>query len=309
MVTGQQSSAVQISHPSDAPAAPAARFPHPMVLLVVGVLVAAMLTWVLPAGEYERVTDAATGRELVVPGTWHRVEPAPVGPAGAMLAVPRGIVAGADVVVVILMVGGAFALLEGTGALARLVGTLVGHTRRPPLVVAGVATAFATLGALNNLHEEIIALVPVLLVLSRGLGYGPLTALGMSVGAAVVGSAFSPFNPFAAGIANRFAGLPVVTDVPLRLGVTIVAVLVWIAWTLRQASRELPPPADARDGGAAIVAAVPVAPTDTPPATRRDALLAMLATAGVSFPRWLRYAVPGVLLVLLVGFAGMALAM
>lgn len=262
------------------------RFPHPMVLLIAGIVVAALLTWVLPAGEYARTTDPATQREVVVPGTWHRVEPAPVSPGGAVLAVPRGIVAGADVVVVILMVGGAFALLEGTGALARLVGTLVGRTRRPQLVVAGVAAAFATLGALNNLHEEIIALVPVLLVLSRGLGYGPLTALGMSVGAAVVGSAFSPFNPFAAGIANRFAGLPVVTDVPLRLGVTVAAVLVWIGWTLRQASREIAMAGEVRHvvGGIAspaiastAIASPAIASPGIAPATRRDGLLLLLA--------------------------------
>jgi uncharacterized ion transporter superfamily protein YfcC len=153
------------------------RFPHPMALLLGGVVVAALLTWALPAGEYERQVDAASGRELVVPGTWHRIDAAPVGPAAAVLAVPRGIVMGADIVVVVLFVGGAFVLLDQTGALGRLVGALVGRARNPRLVVVAVSLVFATLGALVNLHEEVIALVPVLLVLSRGLGYGPITAL------------------------------------------------------------------------------------------------------------------------------------
>ncbi len=205
-----------------------------MVLLLVGVFAAALLTWILPAGEYERVADASSGRELVVPGTYHRIEATPVGPAAAVLAVPRGLVAGADVVVVILFVGGAFVLLESTGALGRLVGALVGRTRRPRSVVVGVSLVFATLGALNNLHEEIIALVPVLLVLSRGLGFGAITALAMSLGSAVVGSAFSPTNPFAAGIANRFAELPLAAGTGIRLAVTIVAVAVWIGYTLSQ---------------------------------------------------------------------------
>ena len=96
------------------------------------------------------------------------------------------VVAGADVILTILLVGGAFALLDATGALARLVGALVGRTRRPRVVLVLVSLAFATLGALENMHEEIIALVPVLLVLSRGLGFGAITALAMSIGAAVV---------------------------------------------------------------------------------------------------------------------------
>ncbi|NJO56549.1 MAG: hypothetical protein HC834_09700 [Rhodospirillales bacterium] len=79
--------------------------------------------------------------------------------------------------------GGAFALLDRTGALGRLVGSLVGRFRRRPiLVVVFVSIGFATLGALENMHEEIIALIPVLLVLSRGLGFGAVTALAMSLG-------------------------------------------------------------------------------------------------------------------------------
>ena len=54
----------------------------------------------------------------------------------------------------------------------------MGRTRRPSLIVVLVSLAFATLGAFENMHEEIIALVPVLLVLSRGLGFGAITRIG-----------------------------------------------------------------------------------------------------------------------------------
>lgn len=235
-----------------------------MVLLLGGVLVAALLTWVLPAGVYERALSAETAREVVVPGTWHRVEAVPVGLAQAVLAVPRGLVMGADVMVVILLVGGAFALLEQTGALGRLVGTLVGRTTRPRLVIVAVSLLFAVLGALVNVHEEIIALVPVLLVLSRGLGFGAITALAMSVGAAVVGAAFGPTNPFASGIANRFSELPLSAGAGVRLLVTVAAVAVWIAWTLSQLRRDA-----SADPAPDTVA--------TEPASRRDAVLLVLS--------------------------------
>jgi len=214
------------------------RFPHPMVLLLVAIAVAAALTWILPAGAYERVVDAATGRQVVVPGSYASVDPAPVGLMGTLLAVPLGIVAGADVIVVILFVGGAFALLDGTGALSRLVGGLVGRTRQPYLIVAAVSTAFATLGALENMHEEIIALVPVMLILSRGLGFGAVTALAMSLGSAVVGAAFGPTNPFAGGLAQKIAELPPLSDGALRFGLLVVALAVWIGWTISQAQRD-----------------------------------------------------------------------
>jgi uncharacterized ion transporter superfamily protein YfcC len=166
------------------------QLPHPFVLLLGAVAVAALLTWIIPAGEYQRRKDEATGREVVVAGTYARVAAAPVGLKAALIAVPRGIIAGADVILTILFVGGAFALLEATGALARLVGMLVGRTQRPRIIVTAVSLAFATLGALENMQEEIIALVAVLALLSRGLGFGNITALAMSAGAAAVGAAF-----------------------------------------------------------------------------------------------------------------------
>jgi uncharacterized ion transporter superfamily protein YfcC len=214
------------------------RLPHPFILLLGGVAVAALLTWILPAGAYDRVPDPDTGRERVVAGSYHAVPATPVGPLAAVLAVPRGIVAGADVVLLVLFVGGAFALLDGTGALGRLVQALAARATRPRLTVVLVSLFFASLGALENLHEELIALMPVLVVLSRGLGFGAVTALAMGVGAAVVGAAFGPSNPFAAGLAFKFADLPPISQGGLRLVLLFAAIGVWIAWTLSQTRRD-----------------------------------------------------------------------
>lgn len=53
--------------------------PHPLILLLGGVAVAAALTWILPAGAFDRRDDAATGRRVVIAGTYHPVPRAPVG--------------------------------------------------------------------------------------------------------------------------------------------------------------------------------------------------------------------------------------
>ncbi len=103
------------------------------------------------------------------------------------------------------------------------------------LTVLFVGGAFALL---EGMHEEIVALVPVLVVLSAGLGFGPVTALAMSLGAAVTGSSFGPTNPFLTGIALRFAGLPPLTMPALRFGLLVAAVTVWITWTIMMAPRD-----------------------------------------------------------------------
>ena len=214
------------------------RLPHPLVLLLGGVALAAVMTWVLPAGEYERRDDEATGRRVVVAGTYHAVDPAPVGPFGAAVAVPQGFVEAADVVAVILFVGGAWVVLDRLGTLTRLVGALVARFRDRGLVAIPVISFFfAVMGALENMQEEIIALVPVLLVLGRGLGVDAVTVVAMSAGAAMVGSAFGPTNPFQAGIAMKLAELPAGSGLGLRAAMFAGGFVLWVGWTLRHASR------------------------------------------------------------------------
>jgi uncharacterized ion transporter superfamily protein YfcC len=107
--------------------------------------------------------------------------------------------------------------------------------RRELLVIPIVCLAFATGGALENLQEEIIPLVPVLLLLTTRLGFDPLVAAAVSVGAAGVGAAFSPINPFQVGIAQKLAGLPLLSASGYRMVFLALALALWIAATIRYA--------------------------------------------------------------------------
>ena len=232
------------------------RFPHPLALLTAGILLAAAATWVLPPGQYERRADTATGRDVVVPGTYRRVDARPVGPFRAIVAIPRGFAAAADVIALVFLVGGAFAVVEQTGALRRAVSGLVAAVgTRETLVIPISCAAFAAGGVTENMQEEIIAFVPILLLLTRGLGFDALTAAAMSVGAAMVGSAFSPINPFQVLIAQKLAQLPPASGWGFRSVVLVLALSLWIWGTWRYATRHriarerVEPPAAERAGG------------------------------------------------------------
>src|SRR5712692_1905788 len=212
--------------------------PHPLILLLAGVAVAAALTWILPAGAFDRRDDPATGRRVVVAGTYHPVARAPVGPLAAAIAVPRGFVAAAEVIAVVLFVGGAWVVVDRLGTLPALVAFLVARFRRGGLwAVPVICVFFATMGALENMQEEIIPLVPVLLVLGQGLGVDAIVVVAMSMGAAMIGSAFGPTNPFQAGIALKVAQLSPIAGGRLRLVMFVAALGMWIAWTIRYAAR------------------------------------------------------------------------
>ncbi|HWA57928.1 MAG TPA: hypothetical protein VG692_11785 [Gemmatimonadales bacterium] len=238
------------------------RFPHPLILLVGCILTAAALSWVLPAGEFERRDDPATGRRVVVAGTYHRVEPAPVKPLEALTAIPRGMADAASVIFYVFLVGGAFAVVERTGASTRLVGRLVTSLEgKEALVIPITCLAFGAGGALIQMQEELIAFVPMLLLLTGQLGFTPVVACAVSIGAAGVGAAFSPVNPFQVVIAQKVAELPTASATPFRTVFLLLAMSLWIWGTLRYArrTRTVPAPSGAANGTAGAA-----------PATGRD---------------------------------------
>lgn len=214
------------------------RFPHPLVLMVGFILLACLLSYVLPAGVFERHPDTATGRDVVVAGSYHRVPASPVSPLQALVDIPKGLVDAASVIFLVFVAGGAFTVVDHTGALRHGVDWLLARFRgREAVVIPIVSVLFATMGALENMQEEIIPLIPVLLVLMRRIGYPPLTAAAVSLGSAAVGAAFSPLNPFQVGVAQQLAQLPLLSGGGFRLAFLVLAVAFWIAGTLRYATR------------------------------------------------------------------------
>jgi len=242
-------------------------FPDPLALLTGCVLLGAILSYVLPAGRYERRADPATGREVVVAGTYHHVARTPVGPFQTLVAIPKGAEDAASVIFLVFLAGAAFTVVDRTGALRRGVDMLVSACRdHPELVIPASCLAFATAGALENMQEEIIALVPVLIILTRRAGFDALTAVAMSIGAASVGAAFSPIDPFQVQIAQKLAGLPLLSGAQFRTAFLIVAVGFWIFGTVRHAQRhrivptsEDAPATEASGGRQVIVLGVVVA--------------------------------------------------
>ena len=222
------------------------KFPHPLTLLCGCVLLAAAASHVLPPGEYDRRDDPITSRRVVVAGTYHAVPPRSVGAFQALVAIPRGMADAAAVIFFVFLIGGAFTVVDETGALRQGVDWLVGRFGHSEALVIPVASlAFALGGVLDNMKEEIIALVPVMLLLTRRLGFRPTVAVSMSLGAAAVGAAFSPINPFQVGIAQQLAQLPLLSGWTFRIAFLAGALAVWFWGTVRYAVRTRADPAPA----------------------------------------------------------------
>lgn len=210
-------------------------FPHPLIILIACILVAGILTWVIPAGQYKRTRDNPAGREMVIPGSYGRVAPAPSGITAVLMAVPRGFEAGADVIVCILLFGGTFCVVDRTGAFKAGLLWLISKSGRFPITVLWlVGLAFAAGGAMDNTSEEIIALIPVVVFMAGRLGYSKIGAVAISTGCAVIGASFSPMNPFQVGIAQKIAEVPLLSGALLRIVFLVPAVLFWISWVVKR---------------------------------------------------------------------------
>jgi uncharacterized ion transporter superfamily protein YfcC len=200
--------------------APATRFrvPHTLVLLLAMVVVAQILTYVLPQGRFERATNEH-GREVVVAGSYEPLQEREVTPwHRAFTAVPSGFAAAEEIIFFVFLVGGAFAVLRATGAIDALIGWLLRRFRdRPTLLIAGGMFAFAMGSATIGMAEEYLPFVPVLLVLARGMGFDAISAVGILCLGYGIGYGAAFMNPFTVMVAQEVSGLQPGSGIGLRL--------------------------------------------------------------------------------------------
>jgi uncharacterized ion transporter superfamily protein YfcC len=178
--------------------------------------------------------DEETGREIVVNGSYKPVEAEPIGVFDAIIKVPEGIIFGADIVILILIVGGAFVVVDKTGAFNDGLTALIQryqHSQARVMVMIGVV--FAVAGALNNTYEEIIAMIPFLMVMTDRLGYTKISAIAISAGSATIGACFSPINPFGALLAQKIVEVAPFSGSLFRMVVFMLVLIFWIWWVLR----------------------------------------------------------------------------
>lgn len=193
-----------------------------LLILFVLMLVAGILTRVIPAGSYTREL-LADGREVINP-TSYQALPAPDYPIWRWFTAPIEVLWGPDAVTIItiiiflLMVGGTFAALERSGILQAALGRLVhAFGGRKYLLLWLISLFFMALGAFFGVFEEIVPLVPLIIALSYLLGWDSLVGLGMSILATNLGFSAAITNPFTIGVAQRLAGLPLFSGAWLRL--------------------------------------------------------------------------------------------
>jgi len=192
------------------------RIPHALTMLFGIIIFVTILTYLIPAGSFER--ELIDGRNRVIPGSFKAFEKnTPINILEMFTAIPLGFKAAVEVIFIVLAGGIMFGIMEKSTTVENAVGTLVRKLglKNKYLIVVIMTFLFGFLGVAVG-YENNIAMVPIAAVLSLALGGDLVLAAGISVGAMTIGFGLSPINPYTVGTGHKIAELPLFSGYLLR---------------------------------------------------------------------------------------------
>lgn len=240
------------------------KMPHTYVLLTGILLCVVVMTYLIPAGEYDRVMDAASGRMVVLPDSFHYIEGIRPGIFDIFLALQRGYVSAADIMFLIVFAYGYVYMLTENGTLNRAIRVLTRKLgSRTYLLIPVCMFLFGILGATLGIFEEVYGLISVFMGITVALGYDAVVGGAVVYVGVATGFAAAITNPFSVGIAQSIAELPISSGLWYRVVIFLVFQSASVWYVMRYAKRvkadptrsiiygeqAAVPPAPAEDGG------------------------------------------------------------
>jgi uncharacterized ion transporter superfamily protein YfcC len=226
------------------------KVPHTFVIVFGFIIAAAILTWIVPGGEFERESILLNGlaREIIIENSFHFVENEPQ-TWQVFSALFDGFVDKADIIVFILIIGGAFWILNESKAIDVGIQTFLVQVRKMErfkffriigvdnIVISLIMLVFSVFGATFGMSEETIAFTIIFIPLAISMGYDSIVGVSMCFVAAGLGFAGALLNPFTIGIAQGLSSLPLFSGIEYRFFCWIVINIIGIGWILRYASK------------------------------------------------------------------------
>ena len=214
--------------------------PNNFVIVFWIILICAILTWIIPGGEYVKSSDGTVVFNQVdsVPQTYQ-----------LFTSFFKGFEKGAGIIIFILVVGGAFWLVNLNGAIDVGIYSFLERSKRWErfslvralgvynVIMVSIMLIFSLFGAVFGMSEETIAFAVVIVPLAVSMGYDSLVGLGLVYVAAHTGFAGAMLNPFTIGIAQQLSGIPLFSGIEYRFVVWMLLNVVLIVFILRYARK------------------------------------------------------------------------
>ncbi|ABR46283.1 C4-dicarboxylate anaerobic carrier [Alkaliphilus metalliredigens QYMF] len=218
------------------------KVPHTYVIICMIILLAFIGTYIMPAGEYQRVEDP-NGRTVVDADSFTSVPQNPVKffsftEDHLFSSVHRGMQDASNIIFFILIVGGAFAMIQGTGAINAGIGKLaLGLKDKGSMIIPVMLFIFGVGGSTIGMAEETIVFIPIGIALARALGYDAIVGVAMITLGASAGFSGGIANPFTVGVAQGIAELPIYSGAMYRVVIFAVFQIAAFLYVMRYAKK------------------------------------------------------------------------
>lgn len=210
------------------------QFPNSLVIVFAMMILAALLTHVIPAGSY----DLIAGTKLLDPATYHSIPQQGVSPWKLIDSVFTGMVKAGPIIVFTFLVGGYFQVLIAGNSVDAFISWLVHRLGdRSFLILPAIVLIMSILGASGVMANPVVATIPIGVLLARKLGADKITGVAIMFLAAYGGYATSPVCAMTVQIAQQISGLPMLSGFGFRCAVWLIFLIPTAVFILRYAHR------------------------------------------------------------------------
>ena len=196
---------------------------NPMIILACIILIAAVATYIVPAGTFERVAVEGSEYERVVTDSYQRVDNQPIGIFDMFKSLTLGLQDAGYIIFFLMILGGTFKIVEETGALHAGISNMLKATAGKELILVPIClVVFSGISALAACCEEYLAFLPLMYMVCMACGFDSILSVALLLCSSAVGYSGGMTNAFTVGVAQTIAELPMFSGIGYR-------VIVWIA--------------------------------------------------------------------------------
>lgn len=213
------------------------KVPHTYTIIFCIIILMTILTWIVPSGQFDTMENA-DGRTVVIAGTYHEVGSNPQGILDLFTSPIKGIIDAVETIGFVLIVGGAFGIINKTGAVEAGIGKAAKAFGKKELFVIPICMILFGLGGTTfGMCEETLPFYMIFIPLMMRLGYDSLTGLSIVYIGAAAGTCASTVNPFSVGLAQSLAELPVGSGIVYRGIIWVIMMIIAIAFVMLYARK------------------------------------------------------------------------
>ena len=214
--------------------------PHSLAIIVVVMLLASILTYVIPAGSYDRVVNEA-GQTVVDPNSFHYVEASPVNPLTIFSYIYPGLDNARSIIFLLLSAGGGLGIVLDTGVFQAAAGFLSRRTKgKESLVIAALMTIFCLLCVPINLNT-FIPFASLGVLIAASLGFDAIVGVSIILLGGAVGFSCGAMNLSNTGTAQQLAELDIFSGMAYRLFCMIpflIATILYVLWYAKKIKKD-----------------------------------------------------------------------